>query len=105
MTFKFSEQNSSTIIWVLHVVSHCLTPPPNPVCGPACITFPPPPPLCSGDWSELSQLELIRLDQNSINGQLPPSWSKLRRLRMLTLWDNDLEGQIPESWADLQVCL
>lgn len=59
--------------------------------------------LCVGDWSELTQLELIRLDQNAISGELPPSWSKLTRLRTLTLWDNRITGEIPDSWGDLQV--
>lgn len=60
-------------------------------------------PLLAGDWSELTQLELIRLDQNALKGELPPDWSKLNRLRMLTLWDNKLTGGIPDSWADMQV--
>jgi hypothetical protein len=56
-----------------------------------------------GDWSELTQLEVIRLDQNNIAGELPPSWSALTGLRTLTLWDNKLTGEIPESWAQMQV--
>lgn len=60
--------------------------------------------VLAGDWSELSQLELIRLDQNSIGGGLPPSWDKLTRLRTLTLWDNKLTGEIPDTWAAMQVC-
>jgi len=58
---------------------------------------------CAGDWSELTQLELIRLDQNALSGELPPSWSKLTHLRTLTLWDNRITGGIPDSWGDLQV--
>lgn len=46
---------------------------------------------------------MIRLDQNNIAGELPPSWSALTGLRTLTLWDNKLTGEIPESWANLQV--
>jgi hypothetical protein len=47
---------------------------------------------------------VVRLDQNSIGGGLPPSWGKLKGLRTLTLWDNKLTGGIPDSWADMQVC-
>lgn len=57
----------------------------------------------AGDWSELTQLEVIRLDQNNIAGELPASWSALKGLRTLTLWDNKLTGEIPESWAQMQV--
>jgi hypothetical protein len=58
--------------------------------------------LAAGDWSELQQLEVIRLDQNNIGGELPPSWGKLTNLRTLTFWDNKLEGEIPDSWANMQ---
>jgi hypothetical protein len=55
------------------------------------------------DWSELTQLELIRLDQNNLKGPLPTSWGSLRNLRVLTFWDNKLTGGIPDSWADVRV--
>lgn len=59
----------------------------------------------AGDWSELKQLELIRLDQNNLSGELPPSWGALTNLRTLTLWDNKLAGEIPDSWANMQASL
>lgn len=55
------------------------------------------------DWSELTQLEVIRLDQNNLKGPLPAAWSKLVNLRWLTLWDNKLTGEVPTAWADMKV--
>lgn len=58
------------------------------------------------DWY-LLPLEVIRLDQNLLEGELPPAWFGegllSSSLRVLTLWDNRLTGSLPDTQGGMQV--
>eukprot|EP00775_Hariotina_reticulata_P009398 gene9398-9562_t len=51
------------------------------------------------DWATLTNLEVLRLDQDFLQGPLPATLPP--NLRQLTLWDNNITGPVPESIADL----
>ncbi|WIA17476.1 hypothetical protein OEZ85_014315 [Tetradesmus obliquus] len=53
------------------------------------------------DWSRLSQLQDIRLGNNSLTGSIPPSWGSLAKLRVLHLFNNKISGSIPASFRAL----
>jgi hypothetical protein len=60
------------------------------------------------DWYQLP-LEVVRLDQNLIEGELPPAWfgegPLSSSLTVLTLWDNKLTGGLPDTQGSMQVSL
>ncbi|WIA42784.1 hypothetical protein OEZ86_008723 [Tetradesmus obliquus] len=53
------------------------------------------------DWSRLSQLQDIRVANNSLTGSIPPSWGSMAKLRVLYLFRNKLSGPIPASFRGL----
>lgn len=58
------------------------------------------------DWSALS-LEVIRVDQNMLEGPLPAAWfsggALSSSLQVLTAWSNKLSGPLPASDGGMQV--
>lgn len=53
-------------------------------------------------YSNLSSLIHLRLDNNSITGSLPKAYGVLTQLRSLNLEENKLTGPIPTEWRSLQ---
>lgn len=61
------------------------------------------------DWA-LLPLEVVRLDQNMLQGEVPAAWFApgplSSSLKVLTLWDNKLSGSLPDtSPGAMKVCL
>ncbi|GMN68465.1 hypothetical protein TIFTF001_037533 [Ficus carica] len=50
----------------------------------------------------LSQLEVLRLGDNSINGSLSESFCELGALQILDLSKNNLFGEVPDCWIGMQ---
>ena len=55
------------------------------------------------EWSCLSNLVQLRLDENSLTGLLPAEWSHLSKLKLLELEGNNLTGPLPAEWGRLSL--
>jgi hypothetical protein len=53
------------------------------------------------DWSRLTQLTEIMLNNNSLSGSIAPSWGSFKSLYHLALWMNNLSGRLPDSFKAL----
>ncbi|CAJ1962316.1 unnamed protein product [Cylindrotheca closterium] len=48
---------------------------------------------------QMSQLEMIEVNNNKIHGRLHASYGKMSSLKLFNVEDNHLEGSIPGSWS------
>ncbi|KAF3432400.1 hypothetical protein FNV43_RR27140 [Rhamnella rubrinervis] len=56
--------------------------------------------LCNKSW-KLMNLEILRLANNQLSGQLPDCWSKWQNLSIINLSSNKFSGNIPSSIESL----
>ncbi|WIA14567.1 hypothetical protein OEZ85_003084 [Tetradesmus obliquus] len=53
------------------------------------------------DWSQLRQLQDVRVSETSLYGSMPSSWGSLTKMRVFYLWANQLTGAIPKTFGAL----
>lgn len=50
----------------------------------------------------LTNLEILHLQQNALSGKLPPEWGQMVNLRHLMVYDNPLTGLLPVELGALE---
>ena len=48
-----------------------------------------------------NKLETVIVDQNQLEGTLPPDWGSMRNLKAVSVAFNRLTGSLPDTWANL----
>jgi len=54
------------------------------------------------DFSALTAVTLINVDDNSFQGTLPSEWSTLSNLNVITANNNDIDGSLPTEWSAMR---
>mmetsp|Transcript_44746 Transcript_44746/g.115827 ORF Transcript_44746/g.115827 Transcript_44746/m.115827 type:complete len:130 (+) Transcript_44746:699-1088(+) len=53
-------------------------------------------------WSRLTNLQHLVINNNAVKGELPREWSGLAMLHRLEATNNALTGQVPGEWKGLK---